>query len=157
MKKLFALLLMLSLMLTGAAVAEDGFTWYQYEDGFEIMIPSDWDQYEVPAEAAESGIFDIFASADGEHTVQVAWSALDAELTAQELHAAMVTEYPDAELLEVNGIEFIGIPDNANDMVCFCALDGAQPGMYMFWFTGASDEAFTETAVAIALSIRNIE
>ena len=157
MKKFFALLLMLAMLLTGAAVAEEGYTWYQYEDGFELMIPSDWDQYEVTEEMLAGGVFDLFASADGAHTVQVAWSALDAEMTAAEVQAELVTEYADAVVLEVNGIEFVGFSDAANDLVCFCALDGAKPGLYMFWFTGASDEAFTDTAVTIATSIRNIE
>lgn len=37
------------------------------------------------------------------------------------------------------------------------ALDGVDLGMYTFWFTPNSDEAFVDTAVAIATSIRNIE
>ena len=88
MKKIFALLLMMALLLTGAAMAEAGYTWYQYDAGFEIMIPSDWDQYEVPEEFAAEGIFDIYASADGSVVVQCAWVALEAEATMQEVQAA---------------------------------------------------------------------
>ena len=157
MKKILALFLMLTVMLTGAALAEDGYDWYQYDDGFEIMIPSDWDQYEVPEDAAAEGIFDIFASADGAFVVQVAWTALEAEVTMQELLPAYVEAYPDAEVIEINGIEFLGFTDVENESMCICALDGAEPGLYMFVFIGiASDEDVT-IATNIATSIRNIE
>lgn len=157
MKKVFALLLMMALLLTGAAMAQEGYDWYQYEEGFEIMIPSDWDQYQVPEEFAAEGIFDIFASADGSVVVQTAWVALEAPATMQELQAAFVGTYPDAEVIEFNGIEFLIYTDEANETMCISALDGADLGLYVFTFTGMKTDADVEIATAIATSIRNIE
>jgi len=157
MKKFFALLLMMAMLLTGAAMAQEGYDWYQYEEGFEIMIPSDWDQYEVPEEFAAEGIFDIFASADGTFVVQVAWTALEAATTMQELQTAFVAVYPDAEVIELNGIEFLIYSDEANGTMCISALDGVDLGVYVFTFSGMTNDADVETAVAIATSIRNIQ
>ena len=159
MKKIFALLMMMAMLLTGAAVAEAPFdgVWMQYDAGFEILLPSDWVQYEVPEDYAAEGIFDIFASADGAFVVTAAWTALEAPATMQELQAAFVGTYPDAEVIEYNGIEFLIYTDEANETMCISALDGVDLGMYTFWFTPDSDEAFVDTAVAIATSIRNIE
>jgi len=157
MKKIFALMMMMALLLTGAALAETSYDWYQYDAGFEIMIPSDWDQYEVPEEFAAEGIFDIFASADGSVVVQTAWIALEAPTTIQELQAAFASAYPDAEVIEFNGIEFLLYTDEANETMVISALDGVDLGVYMFTFTGMTTDADVEIATAIATSIRNIE
>ena len=154
------MLMILTLMFAGTAMAEAPFegVWVQFEDGFEIMLPANWLELEVTDEMLEGGIFYVACSEDGTDTVQLAWSALENEMTAQEVQADLVTVYQDAEVIEVNGIEFIGFTDEANDMLCMCALDAAEPGLYMFWFTSSDqDEAFAEIAVAIATSIRNIE
>ena len=160
MKKFFALLLlMMAMLLTGAAVAEAPFegVWMQYDAGFEILLPSDWVQYEVPEDYAAEGIFDIFASADGAFVVTAAWTALEAPATMQELQAAFVGSYPDAEVIEYNGIEFLIYSDEANDTMCISALDGVDLGLYIFTFTGMQTDADIEIATAIATSIRNIE
>lgn len=160
MKKILALMLvLLTVMMSGAAVAEAPFdgVWVQFEDGFEILLPAEWLELEATEEMIESGIFYAVCSPDGANTVQISWSALEAEMTAQELQAALATEYPDAEVLAFNGIEFIGFSDEENDIFGMAALDSVDLGMYIFWFTPNSDEAFADTAVAIATSIRNIE
>ena len=159
MKKFFALLLMMALLLTGAALAEAPFegVWVQYDAGFEILMPADWVQYEVPEDYAAQGIFDIFSSADGAFVVTAAWTALEAPATMQELQAAFVVSYPDAEVIEYNDIEFLIYSDEANDTMCISALDGVDLGVYVFTFTGMQTDADIETATAIATSIRNIE
>lgn len=159
MKKFFALLLLMALLLTGAALAEAPFegVWVQYDAGFEILMPADWVQYEVPEDYAAQGIFDIFSSADGAFVVTAAWTALEAPTTMQELQAAFVVSYPDAEVIEYNDIEFLIYSDEANDTMCISALDGVDLGVYIFTFTGMQTDADIETATAIATSIRNIE
>ena len=155
MKKFFAVLLLVTMMRVDAAVAEAPFdgVWVQFEDGFEILMPADWLELEVTEEMIASGIFYAACSADGANTVQISWSALEAEMTAQKIQAALATEYPDAEVLEINGIEFIGFSDETNDLFGMAALDGVDLGMYIFWFTPNSDEAFADTAAVIATSI----
>lgn len=163
MKKFLSLLLALLTLTTGFAFAEtavevpfDG-VWVQFEDGFEVLLPGDWLEIEVTDEMIAGGIFYVACSPDGANTVQMSWSALEAETTIQELQAELATAYPDAEVIEFNGIEFVSFSDAENDLFAMAALDGMEPGMYVFWFTPNSDEAFVDTAVAIATSIRNIE
>ena len=160
MKKFFALMLvLLTLLMAGTVLAEAPFegVWVQFEEGFEVLLPAEWLEIEVTEDMAAQGVFYVACSEDGEHLVQMMWSPLETEMTAQEVQAELVTEYTDAEVLEINGIEFISLSDEANDLFCLCALDGAEPGLYMFWFSPNSDETFVDTAVAIATSIRNIE
>ena len=160
MKKNLALMLMAAVLLfAGVAAAEAPFegVWVQFEDGFEVLLPANWLELEVTQEMIDGGIFYAACSEDGANTVQMSWSALEAELTAQEIQAALDTEYPGADIVEFNDIEFVTFVDEANDLFGMVALDGVDLGMYTFWFTPNSDEAFADTAVAIATSIRNIE
>lgn len=159
MKKFLALLLLVMMMMVGCAAAEAPFdgVWVQFEDGFEILMPSDWLEIEVTDEMIAGGVFYAACSPDGANTVQMSWSPLDEAMTAQQIQAALATQYPDAEVLEVNGIEFIAFSDEVNDLFGMAALDGVDLGMYIFWFTPNSDAAFADTAAVIATSIRNIE
>ena len=159
MKKFFALVLMMLVLLCSSAMAEAPFegVWVQLEDGFEVLLPADWYEIEATEDMLASGIFYAACSPDGANTVQMSWSELDAAMTAQEIRAALDTEYPGATVVEFNGIEFVTFSDTVNDIFGMAALDGVDLGMYTFWFTPDSDEAFVETAVAIATSIRNIE
>ena len=163
MKKIFALMLvLLTMMMAGAAMAElqeapfEG-VWVQFEEGFEVMLPADWLEIEVTEDMAAQGVFYVACSAETDHLVQMMWSPLETEMTAQEVQSELVTVYTDAEVIEINGIEFISLSDEESDLFCLAALDGAEPGLYMFWFSPNSDESFVDTAVAIATSIRNIE
>ena len=159
MKKFFALLLMMAMLLTGAALAEAPFegVWVQFDAGFEVLMPGEWLEMEVTEEMIASGIFYAACSPDGANTVQMSWAALEAPMTIEEIRAELDTVYPGAEIVEFNGIEFVSASDTVNDLFSMTALDGVDLGMYTFWFTPDSDEAFVETAVAIATSIRNIE
>ena len=164
MKKLLALVMALIMLLSSAAVAEeivyeqffDG-TWVQFEDGFEIYLPSEWLELEVTDEMLEGGIFYAVMSPDGAYTCQMIWSALDAEYTYEEALAEVDAIYPGAELLEVNGIGLICFADAENDILGFAALDGAEPGLYMFFFTPMADENLQLLASVIASSLRLIE
>jgi len=159
MKKIFALLLMMAMLLTGAALAEAPFegVWVQFDAGFEILMPGDWLELEVTDEMLSGGVFYAACSPDGANTVQMSWGALEAPMTIEELQAALNEVYPGAQIVEFNGVAFVTASDTENDLFCMTALDGVDLGMYTFWFTPDSDAAFVETAVAIASSIRNIE
>lgn len=159
MKKFFALLLMIAMLLTGAALAEAPFegVWVQFDTGFEVFMPGEWLEIEVTEEMLAGGIFYAACSPDGANTVQMSWAALEAPMTIQEIQAELNAVYPGAEVVEFNGIEFVSCSDVENDLFSMTALDGVDQGMYTFWFTPDSDEAFVDTAVAIATSIRNIE
>ena len=160
MKKFLAMMLLAAMLIVaGVAAAEAPFegVWVQFDGGFEVLLPANWLELEVTEEMTAGGVFYAACSEDGANTVQMAWSALEAETTAQDVQAALNTKYPGAEVVEFNGIEFVTFVDEQNDLFGMAGLDGVDQGMYTFWFTPNSDEAFVDTAVAIATSIRNIQ
>lgn len=162
MKKVLALILCLLMVCTmSAALAEpsveglyDG-SWVQFEDGFEIYLPNDWCSFECTEEMNAQGIFYVAGTEDMSYSCTLAWKALDAELSIEELQAQMVQTYPDAEVVEVNGVGLITYVDSANNLLNCIALDAAEPGFYLFAFSPADDADFQMVAAAIASSIRN--
>jgi len=157
MKKILALVLALMMALSLVpAMAEsvesyfDG-TWVKFEDGFEVYLPSDWLQLEVTEEDLASGIFFGACSPDQTKLMQIAWSALEAEVTLAELQPA----FEGSKMVEVNGIQLLCIGDAANDTIAFVGLDAAEPGYYMFLFAPMSDAELLAYASVIAASIRN--
>ena len=163
MKKLLSIALIALLVLTAtaafaetAAPANAAFegTWVQFEDGFEIYLPSDWIVSDVTEDMLNAGIFYAVASPDGAHSMQVAWSEDAGATTAEEIKAQMETEYTGVEILNINGIEFVSYENTADDCTGIIAL-GQNGDMFLFNFYPNSDEAFAPIAVTIATSIRN--
>lgn len=163
MKRLLAAALCLTMVLcmTAAVCAEgveslfDG-TWVQFEDGFEIYLPSDWYEFECTEEMNAQGIFYMAGTEDMSYSCTMAWQALEEDCTVEAFHAELVTAYPGAELVEVNGIAVIVYADLENDLLNCIALDASEPGFYMFAFSPADDEDFQNLAAAITASIRNL-
>lgn len=163
MKKFLALILCLMMACVSIAVAEevaiedlyDG-SWVQFEDGFEIYLPNDWYSFECTEEMNAQGIFYVAGTEDMSYSCTLAWKALDAEISIEDLQAQMVQTYPDAEVVEVNGVGLITYVDSANNLLNCVAMDAAEPGFYLFCFSPADDADFQMLATAIASSIRNI-
>ena len=163
MKKFLALILCLMMACVSIAVAEevaiedlyDG-SWVQFEDGFEIYLPNDWYSFECTEEMNAQGIFYVAGTEDMSYSCTLAWKALDAELSIEDLQAQMVEVYPDAQVVEVNGVGLITYVDSANNLLNCVAMDAAEPGFYLFAFSPADDADFQMLATAIASSIRNI-
>ena len=164
MKKILALVMDLMMFLCSAAVAEeiayeeffDG-TWVQFEEGFELYLPSDWLVLESTEEDLEAGIAFSVCSPDEAYYMALAWSGLEAELTLEELQAALAEAGYPVEPVEVNGIGLLVMADAENDTLSFIGMDGAEPGYYNFIFTPMSDENLQALASVIASSLRNIE
>jgi len=156
MKKIISLILVLIALLSCAAMAEE-LVPVTFEDGFQISLPGDWLVYEPDEEMLALGIAYVAASPDGAYSVQISWSPMDPVVTIEELHTLLVNFYPDATIIEINGINFLGFTDAENDVCGFVAMDAADEGYYTFWFTPASDEAFVDLATSIVLSISNVE
>ncbi len=162
MKKFLALILCLMMACVSIAVAEevaiedlyDG-SWVQFEDGFEIYLPNDWYSFECTEEMNAQGIFYVAGTEDMSYSCTLAWKALDAEISIEDLQAQMVQTYPDAEVVEVNGVGLITYVDSANNLLNCVAMDAAEPGFYLFAFSPADDADFQTVAGAIASSIRN--
>ena len=130
--------------------------WVQFEDGFEIYLPADWYSVECTPEMNEKGIFYMAGTEDMAYSCTIAWSPLEEDCSVEELQAAMATVYPDAEAVEVNGVGLVVYVDTANGLLNCLALDATEPGFYMFAFSPADDEDFTNLAAVIAASIRNL-
>ena len=162
MKKVLALILCLLTVCTmSAALAEpsveelyDG-TWVQFEDGFEFYLPADWCAFECTPEMNEKGIFYMAGTEDLSYSCSLSWKALEADLSIEELQAQMATVYPDAQVVEINGVGLVAYVDAANNLLNCIALDATEPGFYLFCFSPADDADFQLLASAIASSIRN--
>ena len=163
MKKFLALILCLMMACVSIAVAEevaiedlyDG-SWVQFEDGFEIYLPNDWYSFECTEEMNAQGIFYVAGTEDMSYSCTLAWKALESEISIEDLQAQMVEVYPDAQVVEVNGVGLITYVDSANNLLNCVAMDAAEPGFYLFAFSPADDADFQMLATAIASSIRNI-
>ena len=164
MKKLLALVMALMMLLCSAAVAEeivyedlfDG-TWVQFEEGFELYLPSDWLVLESTEEELAAGIAFTVCSPDEAYYMALAWSGLEAELTLDELQAALVEAGYPVEPVEVNGIGLLVMADADNNTLSFIGMDAAEPGYYTFIFTPMNDENLQVLASVIASSLRNIQ
>ena len=163
MKKFLALILCLMMACVSIAVAEetaiedlyDG-SWVQFEDGFEIYLPNDWYSFECTEEMNAQGIFYVAGTEDMSYSCTLAWQPLEAECTLEELQPTMAAKYPDAEVVEVNGVGLIAYTDAENNLLNCVAMDAAEPGFYLFAFSPADDEEFQNLAGLIAASIRNM-
>lgn len=131
--------------------------WVKFEDGFEFYLPSNWVEYELTQEDYAGGIFYAAGSEDGTYSALIGWSALEAEMTIEELQAALAGVYPDADVVEVNGVALLAFTDTETNLITCIAMDGTEPGYYMFAFSPADDENFQNLAALIASSIRNCE
>lgn len=171
MKKLFALLLALMMLLSTAALAEETpvsvvqkvvfeeifpGTWVQFEQGFEIYLPSDWLVLEATEEEQAMGIAFSVASPDGAYMMTLAWSALEVEATILDMQEVLAAQYP-VELIEINGIGMLVMGDPENDTLSIIAMDAAEPGYYSFVFAPMSSEELRAYATVIAASLRNLE
>lgn len=130
-------------------------TWVEFEDGFQIYLPSEWIVVETDGEMQEAGFFFGVTSEDGAQAMYVSWH--DVQITqAADLLAGVQAEYPDAIALESNDIAFVAFEDAAEGAFGVAALDGAG-GMFTFMFYPLDDEAFVEQAVQIVSSISNVQ
>lgn len=164
MKKLLALVMALMMLLCSSAVAEeivyeeifDG-SWVQFEEGFELYLPNDWLVLEASEEELAAGIAFSVCSPDGAYYMALAWNGLEAELTIDELQAALVEAGYPVEPVEVNGLALLVMGDAENDTLSFIGMDAAEPGYYTFVFTPMSDENLRLMASVIASSLRNLQ
>ena len=165
MKKLLSAILAVLMILgcaaalaeSAAAPADAAFegSWVQFEDGFEIYLPNDWLVVDPTDEMKQAGIFYSVTSPDSARGMQVAWSEATGIASAADLKAQLATVYPTADILTINGVDFVTYEDTANDSTGIVAL-GATGGMFIFNFTPASDDAYGPIALTIATSIRTI-
>lgn len=161
MKKLIALLVaMMMLLAMPFAYAEEEAEmpfegeWCDFED-YMVYLPVNMVETEVTEAMEESGIYYALASEDNTHAIQFAYSALEKEVTIDELVAGFQETYGEDNVMtiEANDLTFVGYMDADNDAVCFLVADPVDLGRYMFVFVPASDDAFMETAGSILATV----
>lgn len=152
-KGIAAVMAALLLALAGVAAAEGKLV--RFEDGFEFTLPSDWVEIKPTEELLAGGIAYIAASPDDANTMQISWLALEEEITIGQAQESFAEFYPDARVVDINGIQFVEFTDAENDVLGFTAMDAEGPGMYNFTFTPASDESLADTAAQMMASVRN--
>lgn len=164
MKRVFAFVLCLMMLLsmslasaeTAAHPAESIYegAWVKFEDGFEIYLPAGWYEYPCTTEMNAQGIFYMAGTEDMSYSCTLAWAALEADCSIEELHAAMCEDYPNAQVMDVNGVGLVCYEDAENGLLNYIALDATEPGMYMFAFSPADDAVFNAQSAIIASTIR---
>ena len=145
MKRILALLLSLMLLAGAGALAEDAEFeydghWVQFDDYFEIYMPSDWVSLELDDEMREQGILHLGCSAGEECWMRMSWNAEENAVTIEEYQYVMenVIGLPTL-LLDQNGIPLLCVADVANDMMNFVVMRDDKPGYYLFQFTPRND------------------
>lgn len=163
MKKMLSLVLALMMvLLAGFACAEEAVNfedfypgeWVEFEGGFQLYLPTEWPELEITADLTEAGIG--YGRSDGEWAFLLGYSELDADLSVEELQAILQDAYSYAEIIELQDCAVVCYLDEANDSLCFAALDGTEPGMYIFCFTPASNEDLQALATVIMASLTQI-
>ena len=167
MKKLFALMIALVMLLSCAAIAEEGVNvevlyegeWVEFsDDGFLMYIPAGWVQMEIDEETLEnSGIYYAITSPDGSSSFQLAWSALEEEMDMAALLADIQTAYPTAKQLTLGATEAVCYANAEADIVAFAVLDQVDLGVFYFNFTPASSKDMITLASLMMTSITPME
>lgn len=161
MKKLLAIAL--SLLLVGCAftaVAQEqteGNT-FQFEDhNLQFRLPNSWKEMELTQEGIDGGYF--FASTNKDQTCSFAVKFTGLGFTTETAAVAneMIKAFGDADIIEINGIEFVSYVVADNDINGMATLNSEGNGLYCFEFYPASNEALAVQALQIAASIDTIQ
>lgn len=158
MKKILALVFSL-MMVTSAAYAaaeQPQGLWVQFESGFELCLPSDWQGVEVTEEEAAAGVVYTAASADQTQIMQVAWAALPAAMSIDDMHAALSQTFPAIERMESDGFDMLLTFDVANDTLVFMMMDPVKQGYYGFFFLPGADDELLNKASLVMSSLRAV-
>lgn len=167
MKKILAFALCLMMLLcSGFASADttaphaaeslyDGL-WVQFGEEFEMYMPIEWYEYQCTPEMNAMGVFYMAGTKDLSQSCTLGWAPLEEQSTIEDLHAEIVSVYPDAQIMDVSGVQLVYYKDAANNLLNYLTLDTAEPGFYMFVFSPADDVDFAVQTALIASTIRAI-
>ena len=167
MKKFFAMMIALIMMLSCAVFAEEAINfeelyegaWTNFEDdGFQMYLPTDWIPVEIDEETMSStGTYYLLASPDFTRTFQVAWKDLGIAFDMEVLLADITLNYPEAVVMNVGNYEAVVAYNETADFVAFSVLSADGMELYTFSFTPASDEEMLTLASAMMSSLTPVE
>lgn len=140
MKKLFALLMLVCIALTSAAMAES-VTWEEVgaptvealglegdfvalsDMGLAIWIPSDLSAVEVSDEDAAAGRYALFVDNDQECFLSVDAVNVEGMTLDQALENAVANGMTEPEIVNINGIDAVTYGDETNNIGCIVLVD----------------------------------
>lgn len=164
MKKILALVLSLMMIVTCvSAMAEDieaayEGEWMQFNDDFELYMPSDWVFYDVTEQQSEQGLLCLASSANQEVWMQTGWYPQEGRITVEEFETALhQTTDLQTMIIDVNGIPMLLTGDAANDTASFITMNGDEPGYYLFQFAPMSSQEEQFYSSFMMSSMRNID
>ena len=167
MKKLFALMLALSLMLGCAALADDlEFNWADYEGqaeggsfvtveelGLSLWLPDGYADTELTEEAIDAGCFKAFFAEDGSGVAFLYVEAQGADL----MEAVNAIEgATDPESMIVNGLSCVNYDMKEENATCL-AFSTEKDNILVIMFGPISDEEYMAKARIIMASIQSAE
>lgn len=160
MKKVALLLLTISLLFSMSALAEMPFeaAVIPFEEyGVQISLPSDWNLLALDDAAKEAGIFCAVASPDMARKFTLQFSQLEKETTIEEVKASMETAYGKADIVNIGEMPYVTFDVADKDMTAVATMTGDGMGMFVLYFTPASDKDFGPIAQAIVASFGAIQ
>lgn len=169
MKKIAALLLVLVMLFSMVAVAEETQTvaaetvfegvWVTFpDDGFEVYFPAEWLEVEITEEILATGVYYALTDPNGACAMAVAWYELAEAMDIDALEASMVAAYGDkAARVNLGNVEAICYHVADSNALCFAFLDWVDQGLFTFNFSPADDEAVRLLASLIMNTVRPVE
>jgi len=130
--------------------------WVEFEDGFGLLLPDNWDILGISHDESEMGVFYSAANPEMTQGMRIAWQdlAVEAPIGVDALLARIMSQgYADAIAYRHNDLDFVLYVDTTLDISVVSMLDAEGTGAYFFMFYPASDAAFADTATSIARSI----
>lgn len=176
MKKLFALILTVAMLLSFAAFAEEAesINWADVEAtaaeidadakmcqiadyNLQMWIPSAFTETELSEENVANGYISILQTADEAGAILILKDeGVDADLEAW-CQGFIESGYEDAEIEVINGIQAITYTDTENDTLNVMYKINDSTEVLQFTFAPASDEGMAAIAMFCAASIQPIE
>lgn len=90
-------------------------TWVYFEDGFRLYLPSDWSEYEIPAEQQQQGTLYVAGEdplTDTSPMIVVAWGENSEQETIEEIAGDITSDgYQVDDIVTINGIECVAYQD----------------------------------------------
>lgn len=127
-------------------------TWVEFDDGFKLYLPSEWNRYEPTEEASAAGT--LYIAGDGETFIIVNWAYDDSVSTMDDVLDAMLAEggYASEGMLDINGIRCLAFSGDGGELSGVAFLHSEYPN-YAFAVVAEPMTGNEDTLNAILCSL----
>ena len=155
MKKIFAAILALAVMLTAAgALAEKTQTVELKEVGLSIELPKSWKEEEGGLANGMAGILYSYAEKEGLPGLVVCRLGMDQDLSVEDLCKKLSESMPNAKVIEVAGVEGVQCINEKNGMFQFAWPNADKTKLNVMMFAVIDEEHPQEFFEEILLSAK---